>query len=207
MSTLDTIAVIVIFLVIGYFLFCIIRFIKEVINNISDKSKKKFKPEEKPFSVSSPSSCTDKINKENLDNAEFKRLVEYFRPHYRWMTLAGGTEPMLTPQISFDSNGTIYLTKRGYDLWTGNWKDYMSASNPEDCKKSLEKFEQDLFGEYSGKLKISIEFIADHLIEFEDSTDYTSDFTLSFSFPGNFTAGNQKELFIQELRKTNIFML
>ena len=138
-------------------------------------------------------------------NANVKEAVEYFRPYWRWMTLAGGTDPLLYPMVSFSSDGMICITKQGYDLWTGNWKAYKSAVSREEKENALMRFAKDLFGENVDKVNFNMEYIADHLIEFEDSSAYTSDFATSISFPGSFRTGEERYQFRCELQNTIIF--
>lgn len=138
-------------------------------------------------------------------NANIKEAAEYFRPYWRWMTLAGGTDPLLYPMVSFSSDGMICITKHGYDLWTGNWKAYKSAVSREEKENALKRFAADLFRENADKVNFNIEYIADQLIEFEDPSAYTSDFTASFSFPGSFRTGEERYQFRCELQSTIIF--
>lgn len=144
-------------------------------------------------------------NEEIPGNSNIKATAEYFRPHWRWMTLAGGTDPLIYPMISFSSDGTICMTKRGYDLWTGNWKAYKAANSREEKEHALAQFAKDLFGENVDKVNFNMEYIADHLIKFEDASAYTSDFTTSFSFPGNCRTGEERDQFKRELQNTILF--
>lgn len=167
-------------------------------NNVTDINSSSPTPSEiRPVKVNS--------NDEIPGNSNIKATVEYFRPYWRWMTLAGGTDPLLYPMISFSSDGTVCMTKHGYDLWTGNWKAYKAATSRDEKERALAQFTKDLFEENADKVNFNMEYIADHLIKFEDCSAYTSDFTTTFSFPGNFKTGDERYQFIGELKNTNIF--
>ena len=117
-------------------------------------------------------------NREKIcSSQEFNELKKV----WIWMSLAGGTNPLLHPQIYFEDNNKVTFIKRGYDLPTHNLNQYYTGSIWEEREKALNRFEEELFGEFAGKLGISIEYIADHLIQLERRSDYSSNFTLSIS--------------------------
>ena len=194
MSTLDVIAIIVVLLiiggVIGYVLFWVLSIIKEFVEEVV-RNRRKNTPRKTQFQAPGQ---VDRGNEDIINDPDFKRTVEYFGPVWRWMALA----------ISFGADGTIYLKKRGYDVLIGGWKAYMAAESQEESGKALKRFERDLFGDYADKLEISVEYIADHLIEFEERTVLSSDFTVSFSSTSHLTTYEKQHLFISELFKTPI---
>lgn len=204
MSTLDVIAIIVVLLiiggVIGYVLFWVLSIIKEFVEEVV-RNRRKNTPRKTQFQAPGQ---VDRGNEDIINDPDFKRTVEYFGPVWRWMALASGMNPVLPPIISFGADGTIYLKKRGYDVLIGGWKAYMAAESQEESGKALKRFERDLFGDYADKLEISVEYIADHLIEFEERTVFSSDFTVSFSSPSHLTTYEKQQLFISELFKTPI---
>lgn len=196
MSILDIATVAVILLiVIRYSIVPLVR----VFGFIKEKQKKNGTPSRVQTQSVSASQRTDD---EIINDSEFQRKLEHLEPYYIWMTLAGGTDPLLLSLIYFE-NERIVLKKRGYDLYDRNIKEYYSGSEWAEREKALELFGQDLFGKYAGEMKriISLEYIADHLIELEQRTCSSSDFCLTFSTYTNMKTKREQELFKQELQK------
>ena len=208
MSVLDIVAIILVLCFIVYPIIWLVGLIKEIGDEVAGGIKKKAKKREvQNYSAPQSPVSYSKTDNEILNDPEFLRKIEYLRPYYRWMTLAGGTDPLLVPQIYFEHDGQIVLQKKGYDLWSENIKAYYYGTKWEEREKALELFGQDLFGEYVDEMKkvISFEYIADHLIELMKETGSTSDFCLTFSTYGNIKTLHERELFRHELQKTLIF--
>lgn len=207
MSALEWILVIIVLYIIGYPVVWVLGLIKEigddVVKGVRDRTRKK---ETKVVPTPSSEKTITKSDEEILNNPEFVRLIENMRPHYRWMTLAGGTDPLLHPLISFERDGRIILRKHGYDLYVKNIKEYYSGTKWEEREKALERFGEDLFGEYVDEMKkiISFEYIADHLIELEQGSSTTLYYQLTFSQASNLKDSREKDLFRRELQNTSI---
>ena len=207
MSALEWILIIFALYIIGYSVVWALSLIKEIGDDIAKGVRDRTRKKETKI-VPPPSSIKNitKTDEDILNDSEFVRLIENLRPHYRWMTLAGGTDPWLHPLICFDQNGSIVLKKHGYDLYDRNIKEYYGASEWKKREKALEQFGQDLFGEYAEEMKqiISLEYIADHLLELEQITGTSSDFYLTLSTHGNIKTQREKDLFRRELQNTSI---
>lgn len=205
MSALEWILVIFVLYIIGYSVVWVLGLIKEIGDDVV-KGVRSRKKETKMVSAPAAAKNITKSDEEILNNPEFIRLIENMRPHYRWMTLAGGTDPLLHPLISFERDGRIILRKHGYDLNVKNINEYYNGANWKDREQGLERFGEDLFGEYVEEMKqiISFEYIADHLIELEQGSSTASDFQLIFSRLGNLKDSREKDLFRRELQNTSI---
>ncbi len=129
---------------------------------------------------------------EQRREAEQKLKEEFFASYtgkrltnaYRWMCLAGGTDPFLLPCISFSpADWTISIEKKGYDLWIENLQQYYHGTVWEEREAALKRFEKDLFKDKLDEVRdiINAEFIADHLITLENCRRYEADFTLKWS--------------------------
>lgn len=142
-------------------------------------------------------------DEELMRDENFQRELSWFRPYWQWMTLAGGIN---RPIISFSRDGNIRLSKRGWNLWLQNIKNYKNGTEWKEREAALELFAKDLFGEYSEEAKkiISIEYIADHLIEFDSYELLTSHFTLTLTMPTAIKDKRAQELFRKELSETII---
>ncbi len=153
------------------------------------------------------------IRKEELlAEVNFKEKVEFFRPYYRMMALAGGTDPLLLPSIDFEKTEKgrydIILSKKVYDIELHNFKEYNNRNlSWNEREKAVERFRRDLFGEYTEEMErmgMGAEFIADHIVKIEKERVGTADFILIFDVP----APNdeiERELLEREIEKTQIF--
>lgn len=174
---------------------------------------KRKKKEEVEFpSVPKVPTMTEREGEKNTNepiqcyNADLEREIERLRSYWKWMSLAGGTDPILTPLIHFEQNTySVTLTKRGYDLWTENLKKYYNGTIWEEREQALKNFETDLLGEYAGQLGISIEYIADHLIKLENERKYESDFTLTITTVVDRTVFENRDYFRQQVSQTPLF--
>ncbi len=150
------------------------------------------------------------LEKNILSDENFKYLLKELEVPYRWMTLAGGTDPLLKPHIRFEETKRggyqIVLEKMGYDLWTDNLKTYYNSSNWSEREQALELFNKDLFKKYAEEMKsiVSIEWIADKLIRLKNERKYDDEFVLTYTFPAPKDA-KERELLARELTQTQIF--
>lgn len=118
---------------------------------------------------------------EIINSTEFQHSLNHLNCFYRIFTLAGGTDPFLPPiiKLSKEDKREILLEKQGYDLYKNNLEEYYNTRAPQ-CYEALNRFGVDLFGEYAEEIKsmISLEWIADHMIELTPRTCSSSNFTL-----------------------------
>lgn len=123
-----------------------------------------------------------KAIEEIVKSTAFQESLNQLNCFYRIFTLAGGTEPFLPPiiKLSKEDNREILLEKQGYDLPIYNLNSYYNGDVWAEREAALNRFAVDLFGEYAEEIKgmISLEWIADHMIELTPRTCSTSNFTL-----------------------------
>lgn len=148
-------------------------------------------------------------DEEIMKSAAFQQTLQMAKDAMEWMTFAGGTDPMLWPLIKkpFDQPHTIIFEKKGYDLWTEHYKQYVNGTVWAEREKALNAFCVDLFEDHAEEMEkiISIEYIADYLIEFDDMSGYDSDFILRYTLqlhwqPEWGTPQRVRDLYVRELR-------
>lgn len=125
-----------------------------------------------------------KAIEEILSSKDFKKDLKFIEDISRCFNLAGGLDPFLPCIYKYgEEKYKLIIEKHGYDLWTHNLRDYYNNPAPK-CYEALNLFAIDLFGERAEEMKkfISMEFIADHLIELENSDSMTSDYVLRYEF-------------------------
>ncbi len=150
------------------------------------------------------------LEKKILSDENFKYNLKELEVPYRWMTLAGGTDPLLSPHIRFEETKwggyQIVLEKMGYDLRTDNLKTYYNSSNWSERERALELFNKDLFKKYAEEMKsiVSIEWIADKLIRLKNESKYDDEFVLTYTSSAPKDA-KERELLARELTQTQIF--
>ena len=124
-------------------------------------------------------------DEEIMKSVEFQQTLQKAKDTMKWMTFAVGTDPILPPLIKkpFDQPYNIIFEKQGYDLWTEHYKQYVNGTVWAEREKALNAFCVDLFEDHAEEMEkiISIEYIADYLIEFEDISGYDSDFILRYT--------------------------
>lgn len=175
--------------------------IVEEVKDVIEKCKKRRKLKES----NTKNQLTKQVEESDLRMVKYE--VDRFRPCYRAFTLAGGTEPLLHPLISFKDN-KITLKKHGYDINITNLNRYYDENLEwKEREKALNLFMTELFGEYSEEMSrvISFEYIADHLIQLEKQTEYNSDFYLIFSDVCSLKTDAEINLFIRKLKETKIY--
>ncbi len=146
------------------------------------------------------------IEKAIIDSEEFKRRLHSLSEISRCFNLAGGLDPFLPSLLKYgDKKNEIIIEKQGYDLWITNLNEYYNNPAPQ-CYEALNRFAVDLFGEYADEMKsiLSIEYIADHLIELENIDEWKTDFVLKYKFsvysePSWNYGGDIRELYIKNL--------
>lgn len=151
-----------------------------------------------------------KAVKEIINSERFKKDVKFLNDITRCFNLAGGLDPFLPSLLKYgDKKNEIIIEKQGYDLLTANLNEYYNNPAPQ-CYEALNRFAVDLFGEYADEMQnfISMEFIADHLIELDNINDYDTDFVLRYTLtvscdPKWNYNGNIRALYIQEYKKLN----
>lgn len=148
-------------------------------------------------------------DEEIMKSVEFQQTLQKAKDTMKWMTFAGGTDPILPPLIKkpFDQPYNIIFEKQGYDLWTEHYKQYVNGTVWAEREKALNAFCVDLFEDHAEEMEkiISIECIADYLIEFEDISGYDSDFILRYTLqihwqPEWGTPQRVRDLYVRELR-------
>lgn len=94
-------------------------------------------------------------DEEIMKSAAFQQTLQRAKDTMKWMTFAGGTDPILPPLIKkpFDQPYNIIFEKQGYDLWTEHYKQYVNGTVWEDREKGLNEFYNDLFKEHAEALK------------------------------------------------------
>lgn len=130
-------------------------------------------------------------DEEIKNDPKFQKVLKELKPYYRWMTLAGGIDPIVWPFISFEKSEShsgiprwkVTLEKHGYDLCTRSLIECRNATEPTEYKNALNRFAVDLFGKYAEEMRkvISFEYIADHLITVEDINRFSTEFDLTYS--------------------------
>lgn len=192
-------------IVIGIVIYLIVKKTKETEREHLESIRRKMEEieREKKLAEEQAKRKAESKNFQINKNSDLERAIKELKPHWIWMSLAGGTNPILTPLIHFEPNSnSITLTKKGYDLWTENLKKYYNGTVWEEREQALKKFEKDLFGEYAGQLGISIEYIAHHLIKLENERTYESDFTLTFSTVVDPTVFENRSYFYEQVSQT-----
>ncbi len=148
-------------------------------------------------------------DEEIMKSAAFQQTLQKAKDTMKWMTFAGGTDPILPPLIKkpFDQPYSIIFEKQGYDLWTEHYRQYVNGTVWEDREKGLSEFYNDLFKAHAEEVKAitNIEYIADYLIEFEDISGYDSNFILRYTLqlhcqPEWGTPQRVRDLYVRELR-------
>lgn len=151
-----------------------------------------------------------RIAEEIINSEEFKKKLKFFYDISRCFNLAGGLDPFLPSHFKYgDAKYEIIIEKQGYDLRTANLNEYYNNPAPQ-CYEALNRFAVDLFGEYADEMKnfISMEYIADHLIELEKTDAYSTDFILRYTLVATYNpkwnyTGDVRDLYIQEFIKLN----
>ncbi|MCI9552144.1 MAG: hypothetical protein HFE94_01255 [Acutalibacter sp.] len=207
MTPINIIAVIFVLSILLYLVGYVVHFIYGIIKEeIIDKIGVSSDSFDTLGKVAVTESGNDEANV--LNDLNFQRQLNYLRPYWRVMTLAGGTDPWLFPQIRFENDRLITLTKKGYDLWPCNLIKYYGASGQEERETALHRFATDLFGEYAEEVKrvVSIENIADYMIELKEKSPYSADFTLVYTDTVDSDLEKEQNLLVRELQNTKIFI-
>jgi len=180
-------------------------------NRWTDKKKQAEEEQERTREQKRYEEQQKRSSEEIVNSAEFQDSLYHLNCFYRIFTLAGGTDPFLPPIIKFSKENPteILLEKQGYDLYTNNLEEYYNNPAPQ-CYEALNRFAVDLFGEYAEEIKsiISLEWIADHMIELTPRTCSSSNFTLRIgenvrSNPDWKYDGDIRALYKQEIKFIN----